>query len=193
MNAQERLIYALECELDNADFSTKQSRDDSYQLLVTKIEEICNLESDNSLSIHDIVKTMNIVDDLEPSLRKAYKAALKYLNSSICTKKETETKKVYIVQFDWSTSDAGSVDLFVYGDYNDAYDKFKELILGERNPEMSWVGDIEFDDEGYPIDDNYEFEFEDNNSCESEVYWHIMDKDDWHIHSFIDLRIMEVK
>ena len=28
--------------------------------------------------------------------------------------------KVYIVQFDWSTPDAGSVDLFVYGKYDDA-------------------------------------------------------------------------
>lgn len=56
---------------------------------------------------------------------------------------------------------------------------------------MSWVGDIEFDD-GYPVDDHYEFEFEDNNSGESEVYWHITDKIYWYLHSFIDLRIMEV-
>ena len=60
-------------------------------------------------------------------------------------------KKVYIVQFDWSTTDAGSVDLFVFGKYGDAYDKFKEIICNERNPEMSWVGNIEFDDEGYQI------------------------------------------
>lgn len=100
--------------------------------------------------------------------------------------------KVYIVQFDWSTSDAGSVDLFVYGKYDNAYDKFKELICAERNPEMSWVGNIEFDDDGYPIDEHYEFEFEDNNSGESEVYWHITDKNDWYTHSFIDLRVMEV-
>ena len=101
-------------------------------------------------------------------------------------------KKVYIVQFDWSTSDAGSVDLCVYGDYGDAYDKFKQLICNERDPEMSWVGNIEFDDDGYPKDDHYEFEFEDNNSCDNEVYWHITDKNDWYMHSFIDLRVMEV-
>ena len=62
--------------------------------------------------------------------------------------------KVYIVQFDWSTSDAGSVDLFVYGKYDNAYDKFKELICAERNPDNSWVGNIEFDDDGYPIDEH---------------------------------------
>ena len=101
-------------------------------------------------------------------------------------------KKVYIVQFDWSTTDAEDIELFVYKKYDDAYDKFKELICNERNPEMSWVGDIEFDDEGYPADDDYEFEFEDNNSCESEVYWHITDKNDWYIQSFIYLRVREV-
>lgn len=101
-------------------------------------------------------------------------------------------EKVYIVQFDWSTPDAGSVDLYVFGTYDKAYDKFKELICAERNPENSWVGDIEFDDEGYPVDDHYEFDCEDNNSCESEVWWHITDKNDWYQHSFIDLRVMEV-
>ena len=100
--------------------------------------------------------------------------------------------KVYIVQFDWSTPDAGSVDLFVYGKYDNAYDKCKELICAERNPDNSWFGNIEFEDDGYPIDEHYEFEFEDNNSCESEVWWHIARKDDWYTHSFIDLRVMEV-
>ncbi len=101
--------------------------------------------------------------------------------------------KVYIVQFDWSTTDAESVDLFVFGSYDKAYDKFKELICNECNPEMSWVGDIEFDDEGYPVDEErYELEFEDNNSGESEVYWHITDRNDWNMHSFIDLLVKEV-
>ena len=101
-------------------------------------------------------------------------------------------KKVFIVQFDWSTTDSGGIDLFVYGEYDRAYDKFKELICAERDPELSWVGNIEFDDEGYPTDEHYEFEFEDNNSCESEVYWHITDRDDWYTHSFIDLLVKEV-
>ena len=52
--------------------------------------------------------------------------------------------KVFVVKFDWSTPDAEDVELFIYRHYDDAYDKFKEIIMGERNPEMSWVGDIEF-------------------------------------------------
>ena len=189
MNAKEKLMLALEHELDFADFKTEKGQDDSYQTFIARIEEICNLSKDNSLSVHELVEAVNIIDDLEQSLRKAYKNALSYLKGNRVEK--PAKRKIYIVQFDWSTTDAGSVDLFVYGDYDDAYDKFKELILGERT-EMSWVGDIEFDDEGYPVDDNYEFEVEDNNSGESEVYWHITDKNDWYIHSFIDLRVMEV-
>lgn len=100
--------------------------------------------------------------------------------------------KVYIVQFDWATSDAEDIDLYVYDSYDKAYDKFKELICNERNPEMSWVGDIEFDDDGYPVDERYEFSFEDNNSGESEVWWHIRDNSDWFMHSYIDLLVMEV-
>ncbi len=101
--------------------------------------------------------------------------------------------KVYIVQFDWSTSDCEDIDLYAYTEYGKAYDKFKELISDEMNPDNSWVGNLDFDDEGYPIDDHYEFDFEDNNSCESELWWHITDKDDWYQHSFIDLRVLEVQ
>jgi len=100
--------------------------------------------------------------------------------------------KVYMIKFDWSTSDSGDVELFIYRNYDDAYDKFKAIISDERNPELSWVGNIEFDENGYPVDDHYEFEFKDNNSNESEVYWHITDKNDWYQHSFIDLLVMEV-
>ena len=60
------------------------------------------------------------------------------------------------------------------------------------NSKNLWVGDIEFDDEGYPVDEHYEFDFEDNNSGESEVWWHITDKNDWYMYSYIDLRVMEV-
>lgn len=101
-------------------------------------------------------------------------------------------EKVYIVQFDFAAPDAEGVELYVYDSYDKAYDKFKELICNERNPEMSWVGDIEFDDEGYPVDDNYEFDFEDNNSGESEVWWHIRDKSDWYQYTNIDLLVKEV-
>jgi len=102
-------------------------------------------------------------------------------------------EKVFIVQFDWSTTDCGSVDLYAFNEYDKAYNKFIQLISDEMKPENSWVGDIEFDEDGYPIDDHYEFDFKDKDSCESELWWHITDKNDWYQHSFIDLRILEVK
>lgn len=100
--------------------------------------------------------------------------------------------KVYIVQFDWSTTDASGIDLYVYDSYDKAYDMFKQLIRDERNTDNSWVGNIEFDDDGYPTDNRYDFDFEDNNSNETEVWWHIVDNNDWNMHTFIDLRVMEV-
>lgn len=100
--------------------------------------------------------------------------------------------KVYIVKFDWSTTDTADVELFVYATYENAYNKFKQLICDECKPENSWVGDIEFDEDGEPIG-HYEFWCDDNNSGESEVYWHIEDKWDYNMHSFIDLLVMEVE
>lgn len=100
--------------------------------------------------------------------------------------------QVYIVQFDWATPDCSDIELYVYDSYEKAYSKFKEIIHNERNPELSWVGNIEFDDEGYPVDDHYEFDFKDSDGGESNLYWHITDKSDWYQYSNIDLLIKEV-
>ncbi len=98
--------------------------------------------------------------------------------------------KVYIVQLDWSTTDCEDTDLYVYDTYDKAYNKFKELIAEEKSIN-SWLGDIEWDDEGQPIG-QYEFWCNYDNSGESEVYWHITDQHDWYRHTFIDLLIKEV-
>ncbi|MDE6275738.1 MAG: hypothetical protein K2M75_04275 [Clostridia bacterium] len=100
--------------------------------------------------------------------------------------------KIYIIKFDWSTTDSGDVELFVYGTYDKAYAKFKELISNELNPDISWVGDIEWNDEGQPIG-HYEFEYNDDNSNENEVYWRMTDEWDWYTHTFIDLIIKEIE
>ena len=100
--------------------------------------------------------------------------------------------KVYIVQFDWSTTDASGIELYVYDSYDKAYDRFKQMICDEHNPDNSWVGDIEFNNEGYPVDERYDLDFKDNDSGETEVWWHIVDNNDWNMHSFIDLLIKGV-
>ena len=101
--------------------------------------------------------------------------------------------KVFVVKFDWSTDDDENVNIFIYNSYDKAYAKFKDIIADEMNPELSWVGDIEFDNEGYPIDEEYYlFEFKDSSSGATEAHWYIAERDNYHQHSFIDLLIMEI-
>ena len=100
--------------------------------------------------------------------------------------------KVFIVKIDYSTEDYHDVELFAFQDYDKAYDKFKELIHAERQPENSWVGNLDFDDEGEPIG-HYELYYEDNNTCESEVWWRIEDQWDSRYYVYIDLLVLEVQ
>ena len=76
MNARERVIEVLQNELDHADFKTEQGQDDSYQLVITKITEIFRQYPDDSLTLKDIVETVNIIDDLDDPLIKAYRYAI---------------------------------------------------------------------------------------------------------------------
>lgn len=100
--------------------------------------------------------------------------------------------KVYIIQFDWSNDYSESIELFVYDSYDKAYDKFKELIADERNPDISWIGKLAWDgNKNRPIG-GYVFEHKDKQSDDTEVYWRLSDECDWEQHSFIELRIKEV-
>lgn len=100
--------------------------------------------------------------------------------------------KVFVVTLDWACEDNKGHDTFIYKKHSDAYDKFKQLILDEREPSTSWVGDVEFDDDGEPVEDRYEFECDDNASGESEVYWRIEDLWVENKYTSIELQIMEV-
>ena len=97
--------------------------------------------------------------------------------------------KVYLVKLDWSTEDSNDIELFVCGAYDKAYEKFKELIANEMNPDNSWVGELEWKN-GVPKDDKIELDFLDRRSDtdETECYWMITDtlkpfKTQAHIHS----------
>ena len=71
--------------------------------------------------------------------------------------------KVYLVKLDWSTEDSNDIELFVCGTYDKAYEKFKELIANEMNPDNSWVGELEWEN-GVPKDDKIELDFLDRRS-----------------------------
>lgn len=93
-------------------------------------------------------------------------------------------KDIFMVQLDWSTTDADGIDTELYEDYGDAYDRYKEIITEQLK--NFWQGEVVFDTDGDPGKD-YEFSEEDNNSNESEVYWHLSLKDDYYFHTFVDL------
>jgi len=82
MNAKNELIDAIQSEIDNADFSNEETCDNSYQLFITKIDKIYKASTDTSLTIHDIVEVINIVDNLELSLIEAYQNAINYLQEA---------------------------------------------------------------------------------------------------------------
>ena len=106
---------------------------------------------------------------------------------------EKKKKKVYIVKLDWSTEDGNDTELTVYGTYDKAYAKFKELIADEMNPENSWVGELEWKD-GIPADDKIELDFLDrrNDTDETECYWLITDTWNFGTHTYISIEIKEV-
>lgn len=101
--------------------------------------------------------------------------------------------KVYLVKLEWSTEDSNDSEITVYGSYEKAYAKFKELIEDEMNPENSWVGDIKWKD-GVPVDDKIELDFLDRRSDtdETECYWLITDTWNFGVHTYISIEIKEV-
>ena len=70
-------------------------------------------------------------------------------------------KDIFMVQLDWSTTDADGIDTELYEDYGDAYDRYKEIITEQLK--NFWQGEVVFDTDGDPGKD-YEFSEEDNNS-----------------------------
>lgn len=101
--------------------------------------------------------------------------------------------KVYLVKLDWSTEDSNDVEITVCGTYEKAYEKFKDMIADEKNPQNSWVGEIEWDND-VPKDDKIEFDFLDrrNDSDETECYWMVTDTWNYGVHTFITIEIKEV-
>lgn len=97
---------------------------------------------------------------------------------------------VFMVMLDWSTTDEDGFQIELFKNYDDAYDRFKEII-SEQLKEF-WDGEATFDIDG-DHGEEYEFSEEDNNSGESEVYWHLSCKHDYYTHTFVDLLRKELK
>lgn len=93
-------------------------------------------------------------------------------------------KYVYMVQFDWSTVDSGDIETDLFSNYDDAYRYFKEIIENERkNSRLYKV----FDRDGVINHELYEFDQSGNPLKKTNLLWHVVDKENYYCHSFIDL------
>ncbi|MDD3832236.1 MAG: hypothetical protein PHW00_06265 [Clostridia bacterium] len=100
--------------------------------------------------------------------------------------------KVYMVLFDWSTSNAddSAIEIELFDSYEKAHNRFEEIIKNEKNPKISWAADA-FDEKGKIID-GYEFD-EHDYGHPYDCWWNLTDKNDWYRHDFLDLKELEVK
>ena len=57
---------------------------------------------------------------------------------------------------------------------------------------MSWVGEEAFEIDGR-IRDGYIFDNNEDLSGQTDLWWNVTDENDYNRHSFIDLKVMEVK
>lgn len=100
-------------------------------------------------------------------------------------------KNIYMILFDWSTTDSDGIETFLYHRFEDAVDKFNKLIKDERNPDISWVGSEAFDENGN-VNDGYELYCNTNDKRAENLYWRVVDKNDYNRRSFIDLYKKEI-
>lgn len=56
--------------------------------------------------------------------------------------------KVYVVIFEWRCDYDHDARTFVFRKREDAIKKFRNIIADEMNPNLSWVGEIAFDECG---------------------------------------------
>lgn len=98
---------------------------------------------------------------------------------------------IYLILFDWSTTDSDGIETYLYRDYENARRKFDELITSECDADMSWVGSEAFDENGNVTED-YELDSNADDITARELYWHIADKSDYTRRSFIDLLVREI-
>lgn len=104
---------------------------------------------------------------------------------------EYAENKLYIVTFDWATDDDSDIEIFAYAYYDTALSKYKDIIADELNPELSWVGNEAFNENG-KLNDGYEFHEHKSVQGKSNLYWRVFDNNGSR-HSCINLTVIELK
>lgn len=83
--------------------------------------------------------------------------------------------KVYLVILDWKYDDDADFDYHIFGSYEKAVKKFKEIIFDEMTD--SWVSEMLDDDEKIDTE-NCEFytNMSEIDGTEKNLYWSVTDK-----------------
>ena len=95
---------------------------------------------------------------------------------------------VYMLQIDYSTDDCQGVETHIFATRYQAVEKFKEQIEFEKK--QTWIQDAYENDkllEGYELDQNTD---DDN---DTDLWWNMSCHHDFYLHTFIDMKKMEVK
>ena len=100
--------------------------------------------------------------------------------------------KIYLVMMQYSTDDCDGVDTECFDTYEKAVNRYNQMIEAEKKPDNSWVANAF---ENGVLQHNYELDCSSIHSDgqEHELWWNITCKLDWYLHTFIELRILEVQ
>ncbi len=102
-----------------------------------------------------------------------------------------ETKQnVYMILIDYSTDDYEGVDTFLYHTREKALQELKKILKNERR--NTWVKDAytkkKLDKKHYELDTN----MQDCNKDECDLWWNFRCKNDFYLHTFIDMKKIEI-
>lgn len=99
-------------------------------------------------------------------------------------------QKIYLVLLEWSTDDDSGSDFYIFGNYDNAKDKFIELVEKEKDPNISWA----YQAFNGTYDEEKRFEVETNIDWNQayELFWDITDTWNYSYRTHIQLREMEI-
>ena len=98
---------------------------------------------------------------------------------------------VYMVMLIWSTEDDDGTDYYLYYDYDSAKDRYDSLIADEKCPDISWIGDDVFDENGV-VNKGFEFNFKQAPKPE-DLYWIVSDRNNSKRFTSITLTKIRIK
>lgn len=101
-------------------------------------------------------------------------------------------KKIYLVMMQYSTDDCDGVDTECFDTYEKAVNRYNQMIEDEKNPNNSWAANA-FDNDILQNDYNLDCSPIYSDGQEHELWWNITCELDWYLHTFIELRILEVQ